>query len=111
MAGEFSEQDLQRYRTAWNSYVLRRNLMVVLFVGFVPLGILIAKVKMSERVGFALLIGWIVIYLAGAWWHTQWRCPRCGQIFANRIWTQNCISCGLSKDEVAVVVQRKSLPA
>ncbi len=111
MAGELNEQDVQRYRIAWNSYVLRRNLMIVLFVGFVPLGILIAKVKMSERAGFALLIGWVVVYLMGAWWHTQWKCPRCGKVFANRIWTQNCISCGLSKDEVDAVVQRKSLVA
>jgi hypothetical protein len=107
-ANELSTQDVQRYRIAWNSYVLRRNVMVVLFVGFVPLGILIAKVKMGERVSFALLVGWIVVYLTGAWWHTQWRCPRCGKIFANRLWTQRCMSCGLSKDEIAGVVRGKS---
>lgn len=111
MPGQLSDQDVQRYRIAWNSYVLRRNLMVVLFVGFVPLGILIAKVKMGERVSFALLVGWIIIYLAGAWWHTQWRCPRCGKVFADRLWTPSCINCGLRKEFVAAVVQGKDLPA
>jgi hypothetical protein len=108
MPVDFSPQDAQRYRIAWQSYVLRRNLMVVLFVAFVPLGILIAKVKMGELRSFALLVGWIVVYLTGAWWLTQWRCPRCGKIFANRLWTQRCISCGLSKDEVAAVVRGQS---
>jgi hypothetical protein len=108
MAGEFSPQDAQRYRIAWHSYVLRRDLMVVLFVAFVPLGILIAKLKMGELKSFALLVGWIVVYLTGAWWLTQWKCPRCGKTFANRLWTQRCISCGLSKDEIGVVVRGSS---
>jgi hypothetical protein len=107
-ANELSTQDVQRYRIAWNSYVLRRNVVVVLFVGFVPLGILIAKLKLGEKISFAMLIGWIVVYLTGAWWHTQWRCPRCGKIFANRLWTPRCMSCGLGKDEIAVVVRGKS---
>ncbi len=109
MAGELSDQDVQRYRIAWNSYVARRNLMVVLFVGFVPLGILIAKLKMGELVSFALLVGWIIVYLTGAYWFTEWKCPRCGKTFANRLWTQRCISCGLSKDEIGVVVQGKQV--
>ena len=36
MAEELNPQDVQRYRIAWHSYVTRRNLMIVLFVGFVP---------------------------------------------------------------------------
>ena len=107
MAGELSDQDVQRYRIAWNSYVARRNLMVVLFVGFVPLGILIAKLNMGEMLSFALLLGWIIVYLTGAYWFTQWKCPRCGKTFANRLWTQRCISCGLSKDEIGAVVHGK----
>jgi hypothetical protein len=113
MPGEFSQHDLsqqdkQRYRIAWHSYVTRRNLMVVLFVGFVPLGILIAKLKLGELIGFALLVGWIVVYLTGAWWLTQWKCPRCGKTFANRLWTQRCMSCGLGKDELAATVRGQS---
>ncbi|MGA8620260.1 MAG: hypothetical protein WB660_17275 [Candidatus Sulfotelmatobacter sp.] len=108
MPGEFSQQDVQRYRIAWNSYVLRRNVVVVLFVAFVPLGILIAKLKLGERGSFAMLVGWTVVYLTGAWWLTRWKCPRCGKVFANRLWSQRCISCGLSKDEVAEVRRGKS---
>ena len=105
MPDELSAEDVQRYRIAWNSYGARRNLVVVLFVGFVPLGILIAKLKMGELLSFALLVGWIIVYLSGAWWFTQWKCPRCGKMFANRLWSQSCISCGLSKDEIGVVVK------
>jgi hypothetical protein len=107
MPDEISQQDAQRYRGAWHSYVARRNLVVVLFVGFVPLGFLIARLKLGEIVSMSVLAGWIVVYLAGAWWLTQWKCPRCGKIFANRLWTPRCISCGLSKDEVAGAARGK----
>ena len=80
---------------------------MVLFLSFVFLGFMVAKLKLGEVKDFAMLVGWIGVYLAGAWWLTEWKCPRCGKIFANRLWTQRCISCGLSKDEVAVVVRRK----
>ena len=108
MPGEISPQDVQRYRTAWHNYVARRNLVVVLFVGLVPLGALIARLKLNEIVSMGMLLGWIAVYLAGAWWLTQWKCPRCGKEFANRLWTPRCISCGLSKDEVATAGQGKS---
>jgi hypothetical protein len=29
-------------------------------------------------------------------------------VFGNRLWTQRCISCELSKDEVAAAARRKS---
>jgi len=47
------------------------------------------------------------VYLAGGWWLTEWKCPRCGKVFGHRIWTQRCISCDLSKDEVEAVVLGK----
>jgi hypothetical protein len=103
---ELTPQDAQRYRIAWHSYVGRRNLMVVLFVAFVPLGILIAKLKLGEKASFAMLLFWIAVYLTGAWWLTQWKCPRCGKIFADRLWTQRCISCGLGKDEVEAAARK-----
>jgi|SRR5271156_231510 len=108
MAGEISPQDVELYRRAWHSYVARRNLVVVLFLSFVFLGFIIARLRLGEAKDFAILLGWVAVYLAGAWWLTEWKCPRCGKIFANRLWTQRCISCGLSKDEVEVVVRGKS---
>jgi hypothetical protein len=107
MAEQLSQQDVQRYLIAWTSYVTRRNLMIVLFVGFVPLGILMAKLKLGPVVSLAVVLGWIVIYLTGAWWLTEWKCPRCGRTFANRLWTQRCMSCGLTKDELAAMGRRK----
>jgi hypothetical protein len=107
MPGEISTPDVQRYGRAWHNYVARRNLVVVLFVGLVPLGALIARLKLSEIVSMSVLAGWIAVYLAGAWWLTQWKCPRCGKTFANRLWTPRCISCGLSKDEVVAVGRGK----
>jgi hypothetical protein len=107
MADEISARDLERYGGAWHNYVARRNLVVVLFVGLVPLGALIARLKLSEVVSMSVLAGWIVAYLAGAWWLTEWKCPRCGKEFANRLWTARCISCGLSKDDVAAAARGK----
>ena len=108
MAGEISPQDVERYRRAWHSYEARRNLVVVLFLSFGFLGFIIARLRLGEVKDLAMLLGWIAVYLTGAWWLTEWKCPRCGKIFANRLWTQRCISCGLSKDEVEVVVRGKS---
>ena len=108
MAGEISPQDVEHYRRAWHSYVARRNLVVVLFLSFVFLGFVIARLRLGEVKDLAMLLGWIAVYLTGAWWLTEWKCPRCGKIFANRLWTQRCISCGLSKDDVEVVVRGKA---
>ena len=101
-------QDMERYRRAWSSYVVRRNLVVALFVSFLFLAAMIARLRLGEVKDFAILLGWILVYLAGAWWLTEWKCPRCGKVFANRLWTQRCISCGLSKDEVESSVRAKS---
>src|SRR5579863_5092588 len=108
MPSEISGQDVEKYRRAWHSYVARRNLVVVLFLSFAFVGVLAAKLRLGELKDFGMLLFWIAVYLTGAWWLTEWRCPRCGKIFANRLWTQRCISCGLSKDEVAARARLKS---
>jgi hypothetical protein len=105
--GAGGPQDVEAYRRAWHSYVARRNLVVVLFMGLVPLGFLIARLKLSELYSMGVMVSWIAVYLAGAWWLTQWKCPRCGNTFSNRLWTPRCISCGLSKDEAAAVARGK----
>jgi len=106
--GEGGPQDVERYRRAWRSYVARRNLVVVLFLSFVFLGFMLGKLKLGEPADFAILLGWVGVYLAGGWWLTEWKCPRCGKVFGHRLWTQKCISCDLSKDEVAAVAKQKS---
>jgi hypothetical protein len=108
MPGEGGPQDVETYRRAWHSYVARRNLVVALFASFVFLGLMLGKLKLGEPADFAILLGWMGVYLAGAWWLTEWKCPRCGKIFGNRLWTQRSISCELSKDDVAAVAQGKS---
>jgi hypothetical protein len=106
LPGEGGPEDMAMYRRAWHSYVARRNLVVVLFVSFLFLGFLMGKLKLGEGKDFAILLAWVGVYLAGAWWLTEWKCPRCGKIFGNRLWTQRCISCDLSKDEVAEVARK-----
>ena len=108
LPGEGSSQEIETYRRAWHSYVARRNLVVVLFLSFIFLGLMIGKLKLGEPTDFAILLAWVGVDLAGAWWLTEWRCPRCGNIFGHRLWTQRCISCGLSKDEVVAVVRGKN---
>jgi hypothetical protein len=105
--GSGGPEDVEKYRRAWRSYLVRRNMVVLLFLSFVPLGVLIAKLKLGEPIDLAILVGWVCVYLAGGWWLTEWKCPRCGKIFANRLWTDRCISCDLSKNEVAAVARGK----
>jgi hypothetical protein len=104
---EGSLQDIETYRRAWRSYVLRRNLVVVLFLSFIFLGVVIGKLKLGEPADFAILVVWIGVYLLGGWWLTEWKCPRCGKVFGHRLWTQRCISCDLSKDDVEAVARGK----
>jgi hypothetical protein len=105
--GKGGHQEMERYRSAWHSYVARRNLVVVLFLSFLFLGFLIARLNLGEGKDLFILIFWICIYLAGTWWLTEWKCPRCGKIFGHRIWTQRCINCDLSKNEVEAVAKGK----
>ncbi|HVI11051.1 MAG TPA: hypothetical protein VND65_22400 [Candidatus Binatia bacterium] len=100
--------EVEIYRRAWHSYIARRNLVVVLFVSFVFLGFAVGRLKLGETADFAILLGWIGVYLLGAWWLTEWRCPRCGKVFGHRIWTERCISCDLSKQEIETVARGKS---
>jgi hypothetical protein len=106
--GDATPENIAVYRRSWHSYQARRNLVVVLFLSFIFLGVAISKWKLGEAADFAILLAWIGVYLAGGWWLTEWRCPRCGKVFGNRLWTQRCISCELSKDEVAAAARRKS---
>ena len=106
--GDATPENIAVYRRSWHSYQARRNLVVVLFLSFIFLGVAISKWKLGETADFAILLAWIGVYLAGGWWLTEWRCPRCGKVFGNRLWTQRCISCELSKDEVAAAARRKS---
>ncbi len=110
MASGFTQSDVERYRRAWHSYVARRNLLVVLFLGFLFVGFMAARLNLGEIVDLSILIGWILIYLGGAWWLTQWTCPRCGRRFSDRLWAPRCRSCDLSKEEIAVAVHGGAAP-
>ena len=92
---------------AWHAYQARRNLVVTLFISFLPLGFFVARMHLGEVFSFAMLVVWIGIYLAGAWWLTQWHCPRCGKLFGDRLWMPRCMNCGLSKQELMAVVRGK----
>ena len=101
-------QDLETYRRSWRSYVVRRDLAVGLFLSFIILGVVIGKLKLGEAADLGILVGWTGVYLAAAWWLTEWKCPRCGKVFGHRLWTQRCISCDLSKEDVESVARGRS---
>jgi hypothetical protein len=105
--GDGGPEDMEKYRRAWHSYVARRNLVVLLFVSFVFLGFIIARLRLDEIKDLAIMVVWIAVYLLGAWWLTEWKCPRCGKVFGHRLWTQRCISCDLSKDDVEAAARAK----
>jgi hypothetical protein len=101
------EGEFEHYRRAWHSYVARRNLVVVLFISFIFVGAITAKLNLGEGIDLLILLGWIGVYLAGAWWLTEWKCPRCGKVFGHRLWTERCISCDLSKEEIQKAARGK----
>lgn len=105
--GEGGPGEAERYHRAWRSYVARRNLVVVLFLSFIFLGLMVGKLKLGEPTDFVILLLWVGVYLAGGWWLTDWKCPRCGKVFGHRLWTERCISCDLSKEEVAAAARGK----
>jgi hypothetical protein len=104
---EGDTQEREHCRRAWHSYVARRNLVVVLFLSFFFVGFAVQRMNLGEPRDMAILLGWVVVYLLGTWWLTEWKCPRCGKVFGHRIWTDRCISCDLSKKEIEIVVRGK----
>src|SRR5260370_41714708 len=104
--GEGGPQDLDRYRRAWHSYVARRNLVVVLFLSFIFLGFMIGKLKLGEPADFGIMLLWIGVYLAGGWWLTEWRCPRCGKVFGHRLGAQRSLNLVLWQNRGEGVARR-----
>jgi hypothetical protein len=106
--GQGGPEERDHYLRAWHSYIARRNLVVVLFLSFIFLGFAIGKLKMGEGADLIVLLAWIGVYLLGAWWLTEWKCPRCGKVFGHRIWSERCISCDLPKNEIAAMAKGKN---
>jgi hypothetical protein len=85
----------ERYREAWRSVSLRRAITTALWVGIVPIGMIMIW-------GFHLKPVWVVflygpIYLGSVIWLNRFSCPRCDKQFfsRNKFPKTKCVSCGL----------------
>jgi hypothetical protein len=91
-AGEFREQ--------WKEYRRRRNLVIAVFLGYVPIGI--AFGAMTQRVygssvpSLVVAIVWLGLLLATLVRSASWPCPRCGRSYSG-FWAKACQHCGLTK--------------
>jgi hypothetical protein len=109
---EIAQQDIARYRVAWSNYVRRRDLVLLVCIGYIPWGVGVivgVRLGLPDTAARILIIGWFsVIPVAILRW-LLWRCPRCGGYFSFPGWyakylSQKCVGCGLSKKEIKAVL-------
>jgi hypothetical protein len=92
----------ESYSLAWRDRA-RRGLLtvIILFGGFIVLvaPMLAFNTEHRERYAFLFVIGlvvWLVALLSAGFYHTRFRCPRCGEFFNSKRWTTPfCVHCGL----------------
>jgi Zn ribbon nucleic-acid-binding protein len=110
---EIAQQDVARYRVAWSAYVRRRNLLALVFLGYIPWGIVMLfamKLGMPQRAAWILILVWFVMFPVAAIRFSFWSCPRCHKPFYSKWWYSNhfarkCVYCGLSRKEIKSAAQ------
>jgi hypothetical protein len=94
------------YREQWTRYRFLRNLVLVAFVGAVPLVLLVGTIPGNsswvEYVQGTALGAWFLGFVVAAVLLQTFRCPRCGKSFFQRAlyhnaFAQKCMNCGLAK--------------
>jgi hypothetical protein len=110
---EIAQQDIARYRVAWSDYVRRRNLLTLIFLGYIPWGIGVffaLRLGMPQRAAWILILAWFVMFPVAAIRFSFWSCPGCHKPFYSKSWYHNhfarkCVHCGLSKKEIRSAAQ------
>jgi len=94
------------YAKAWADYLKRRNLLTVVFVGYMPWGMLVFSISrplhFPEMLTSALIVAWFLAFPVSAIRLSSWSCPRCGNWFFAKWWYHNsfarkCVHCRLPK--------------
>lgn len=91
---------------AWSAYRKKRWVVVLVFLGFLPIGfplaVALSRLSGSGSAFYMVAFGWalalVVVYVRLAFFP----CPRCGKAYFSRWWYYNplsgaCVHCGLPK--------------
>jgi hypothetical protein len=108
----------ENFRESWAEYARRRNFLLLVFVGYIPWGLLVFLLKrrlgLSESVIGVLILVWFLAFPVAIIRYTFWKCPRCEKAFAYK-WPVNksyfvrkCSHCGLAKAEIRRVAKENS---
>jgi Zn ribbon nucleic-acid-binding protein len=113
MSVELSQEQAICYREGWADYITRRNLLIFIFLGYMPWGVLMFLAKeylgLPGLVAEGLIVAWFIAFPIAGIRYQLWKCPRCGKGFAYTWWynksffARKCAHCGLSKREIATV--------
>jgi hypothetical protein len=113
MFAELNSEQEASYREGWADYVARRNLLIFIFIGYVPWGVLMFLAKeylaLPKGVAEGLIVVWFIAFPIAGIRYQLWKCPRCGKGFAYTWWysksffARKCAHCGLSKREIATI--------
>src|ERR1700733_11791510 len=93
------------YADSWREYRKRRNLVLFRFLGYLPVGGVIAftvRAFGSEIPGMVTAFSWMVFGAVAGIRFQFFSCPRCGKPFVVKWWYSNifarpCVHCGLPK--------------
>ena len=97
------------YEQNWNEYRRLRNTFFLVFLGGVPVFLLVSfvseKLLHTTAPASVLAVVWFVLFIIYGIRLQLWRCPRCGKWFASTWWcnksflARRCVHCGLPKFE------------
>ena len=95
------------FEQGWKEYRRLRNTALVVFLGGIPVCVLVAFVSAellhTTDPAPIILVAWFVLFLVYVIRLQRWRCPRCGECFSATWWynksflARHCVHCGLPK--------------
>ena len=79
----------------------RRRYMWVLLLGFLPFGVLVSLLPISDSLVPWLAFGWLGVFAIASIRSNLSKCPRCGRNYHQFMivfipWSNKCGSCGLA---------------
>jgi Zn ribbon nucleic-acid-binding protein len=117
MSTEITQEQGSSYRDGWADYITRRNMLIFIFLGYLPWGVLIFLAKqylgLPTRVAEGLIIAWFIAFPIAGVRYQLWKCPRCRKGFAYTWWynksffARKCVHCDLSKGEIATIARHQ----
>ena len=98
--------ELTSYRDAWVGYRRRSRIFWLLFLGYVPVVLVVGYVSFwlfgTFTPAFVAAVLYMVAMAVAGNYGGAWRCPRCHRPFFAKWWFYNsfarsCVHCGLPK--------------